>query len=177
VGKINLLIQLIFRKFDTLIYLIRADSNNRRINRDKFFFRLSGIKQYIGMDTYRLRPIGKAGSLKTPVPRVADILLDRLRAGGLRTPKPGRGRVDVNVGERENEHVKRWLSNRPSDGGRPWLAIGLGSKMPIKIWPYERYLDVVKHLIEKYDLWPVVFGGPEDRSLGEKFTKNWAVVM
>jgi len=168
----RLLIQLRIRKFDSLIYLIRAYADDRRIRRDKLFFKLAGIKQSIGMQGICKQPQKSPGNSMSTVPHMADTFLARLAADGLNTPLPGQGRVDINVGEREQENIRQWLMNQPDDGGRGWFALSLGSKMPCKIWPYERYLAISQHLIGEYDLWPVVFGGLEDRSLGQKLVQE-----
>lgn len=167
-AKAGLLFHLRSRKFDSLVYLIRAYLDDRRIKRDKLFFRLAGIKRYIGMQEFSKKPTYSLDSQMSAVPHMADTILARLRADGLKTPPVRQGKFDVNIGEHEQESIKRWLSELPNDGGRPWLAIGPGSKMPSNIWPYERYLAVAMRLIEEYDLWPTVFGGPSDKELGER---------
>lgn len=171
-AMVRLLLQLRSRKFDSLVYLIRAYVDDRRIQRDKLFFRLAGIKRYIGMQAFSKNPTYSLGSPMSEVPHLADAILTRLRADGLKTPPAGQGRVDVNIGECEQENITRWLSELPNDGGRPWLAMGPGSKMSLKIWPYERYLAVAKCLIDEYDLWPVIFGGSGDRGVGEKLAQE-----
>ena len=45
--------------------------------------------------------------------------------------------------------------------------------MPAKIWPVECYLEVVQQLIEKFDIWPVIFGGIEDKSLAQFMVSKW----
>ena len=45
--------------------------------------------------------------------------------------------------------------------------------MPVKIWPEDRYREVVADLITEFDLWPVVFGGPEDRDRGDRLLRSW----
>lgn len=168
----RLLLQLRIRRFDLLIYLIRRVEGPWRVQRDKLFFRLAGIKRFIGMQGICKRPTKSSSNPMTVVPHVADTILTMIRVDGLKTPPAGQGRVDINIGEREQYNVKRWLSELPDDGGRRWLAIGPGSKMPCKIWPSERYLAVAKRLVDEYDLWPVIWGGPGDRDLGEKLVQE-----
>ena len=40
--------------------------------------------------------------------------------------------------------------------------------MPAERWPEERFATVVKNLVATHDIWPVIFGGPEDRAVGER---------
>jgi len=172
VGKPLAMARLLFRlrvgKFDSLIYLIHAPSGSRRIRRDACFFRLAGINRFVGTDGFTPYPPMQPGRPMPVVPHVADTLLARLRASGLQTSTTGRGRFDLNIGVSEQGRVDGWRSGLPDDGGKPWVAVGPGSKMPSKVWPYERYVTVLRRLIEDCDLWPIVFGGPSDRELGER---------
>lgn len=169
----RLLLSIRARGLDTLVYLIRTHDRASRIARDIRFFKVAGIKNLIGTEGFCKYPPRQLGKPMAIVPHMADALLARLRASGLRTPPPGLGRVDVNIGGREHNSVNKWLAGLPFDGGRRWVALGPGSKMPCKIWPFERYLMVVSALIEDYDLWPVVFGGPNDRGMGQKLVSEF----
>jgi len=79
----------------------------------------------------------------------------------------------LNISEREKESVQKLLRHGGDDGGRLWIAIGPGSKMPAKVWPKDRFINVVQHLIDSHDIWPVVFGGNEDESLGRELLASW----
>ena len=37
----------------------------------------------------------------------------------------------------------------------------------------ERYVEVVQRLIAEFDIWPVVFGGEEDRQIGNDLLATW----
>lgn len=164
----RLAFSILARRFDALAYLIRADGPSYRLRRDVLFFGCAGIKRFLGTEGAFVRPARQPGS---PLPRfrhAADSLLARLRASGLRVPPVGRGRFDVNIKDRERDAVNRWLLKLPSDGGRKWIGLGLGSKMPCKIWPFKSYLSVTQRLIEEYDVWPVLFGGTEDSELSQE---------
>jgi heptosyltransferase-3 len=131
VAAVRLLLQLRSLQFDTLVYLIRPHVDDGRLRRDRAFFRLVGIRRFIGMQAPTRRHSSSAGSPIAMVPHVADSLVARLCADGLETPPARHGRVDVNIGDRERDTVARWLSAQPDDGGRSWCAIGPGSKMPV----------------------------------------------
>jgi ADP-heptose:LPS heptosyltransferase len=45
--------------------------------------------------------------------------------------------------------------------------------MPSKLWPEERFREVLDQLIARFDVWPVVFGGPEDRDAGNRLVAAW----
>lgn len=160
------------RKYHTLVYLVNPYATSQRFWRDKIFFRLAGIKGYIGMSRLPKESANNHVGPVSAVPRIADVLLTRLRADGLKTPQVGHGRADVNIGELEAERVTRWLGELPDAAGKPWIAIGLGSKMPCKVWPFERYLSVIRRLVEECDIWPVVFGGASDQEEAIKLIRE-----
>lgn len=164
---IHLLVTIRFKKFDKLVYLVRGSSDSSRIVRDKLFFKLAGIRECVGMKEFQGNTRGASSKL-----RVADDLLRRLQADGLSVPAPNKGNTSVNIGKVECQNVERWQTCQPMDGGRLWIAVCPGSKMPVKIWPVERYRATLAHLITVKDVWPVVFGGPEDRLVGLKLIEQ-----
>jgi heptosyltransferase III len=169
---LKLLIQLRFYRFDTLIYLAPSERRKNQIHRDRLFFSLAGIKKIIGMQGFEQIPPKVTGIPLSEVPREADSLLTRLKASGLKVPESGMGKMDLNLNEKEEVEFKFLLTGMPSDNGRKWIGIGPSSNMTAKIWPTESYIDVLKKLIEKRDIWPVIFGGGEDCKLGENIIKT-----
>jgi ADP-heptose:LPS heptosyltransferase len=81
--------------------------------------------------------------------------------------------MELPLGAAADQEVDKWLAELPPSQGRPWIAIAPGSKMPAKIWPAERFAQVVTQLIEQFDVWPIVVGGPEDREVGENLLRAW----
>lgn len=165
--------QLLSRRFNRLVYLVPSQREQNSIKRDLRFFRLTGIKQIIGEKGFCYFPGRQDGRPLPKVPHAADLLLSRLAIAGLIVPPPGKGRVDLAINDPERKVVDHWARSLFSDGKRPWVAIGPGSKMPVKVWPKERYEKVVNDLIDDFDIWPVVFGGKNDRDLGESLVARW----
>jgi asparagine synthase (glutamine-hydrolysing) len=64
-------------------------------------------------------------------------------------------------------------TDHSSSPTRPWIGFGPGSKMPAKQWPLDRFMEVGQRLIEKFDVWPVVFGGVEDADPAARLIKAW----
>ncbi len=170
---LGLLYELRSRKYDAMVYLPPSERSKFQIRRDRFFFSLAGIREFFGFDEFPDFPAKVPGQPLPTVPQEGDLLLQRLRRSSIEVPQPGKGRVDVNIGEKDAIAVERWRATLPSDDGRPWIAVGPGSKMPAKIWPKERYAAVVNRLISDFDIWPVVFGGPEDVELAKYLTSQW----
>ncbi len=172
-AMIGLMWKLRRRRFRILIYLAPSLRDPQQIERDRRFFRLAGIRRLIGMGGFQPRLKRAPDHSLATLSYEADLLLRRLASDGLRVPPPGHGRMDLGIGQVEQEEVDRWLARLPSSEGRNWIAVAPGSKMPAKIWPVERYAQVVKQLIEAYDVWPVVVGGTEDREVGNQLLATW----
>lgn len=171
-SKLVLLARLRIADFDTLAYFVEAYSGDPRVARDRRFFRLTGVKRIIGMNGLDTRPLSQGINIQRVTSRV-DELLERLAASGMGIPSPGQALVDLNLQPSEFALFEQWCGTLPGDGGRSWIGIGPGSKMSAKIWPEERFKALVQRLVDEYDLWPVVFGGPEDRLLGSRLVQSW----
>jgi len=161
------------RKFDTLVYLSPSVRSPEQVNRDRKFFQLAGIKNFIGMTGFAELPEKTTGKPLSRLQSEADQLLDRLRADGISVTLPGQARADLGLDISEETEVAAWLARLPADHDRPWIGVGPGSKMPAKRWPEERFREVVVDLIKKNAVWPVVFGGNEDVGLGNRLLSAW----
>ena len=170
----RLLMALRARRFDAPIYLICTKGREPRVSRDIRFFQLAGIKKFIGTEGFITYPEKVSGRPLPIVPQVGDQYLIRLAASGIAVPPHSKGCTDLNIGESEEAAVKSWLAKLPYDEGKQWIGVGIGGKQPVNIWPLERYEDIGKQLINSFDLWPVIFGGPEDRSAGHALVTRWA---
>jgi ADP-heptose:LPS heptosyltransferase len=160
-------------KFDTLVYLAPSARSAARVQRDKWFFRAAGIRNFVGMSGFpRFEP--KTGRTPlAPMPRESELLLLRLRRSGLHVSMQ-RPCFELGFGGKEQADVAAWLvAQKRGDGGRRWIAVGPGSKMPAKRWPLDRYDSVVRDLIGAFDIWPVVFGGLEDQGIGDGLIERW----
>ncbi|HSP44835.1 MAG TPA: asparagine synthase (glutamine-hydrolyzing) [Chthoniobacterales bacterium] len=161
------------RKFDTVVYLAPSARSPARVRRDKWFFRAAGIRTLIGMNGF---PKFEARASNRPldaVPRESELLLLRLRESGLRVSLQ-HPRSELGLDEKNQNEVDAWVAAQSQhDGDRRWIAVGPGSKMPAKQWPLENYDAVVRDLIGAFDVWPIVFGGPEDREIGDGLIERW----
>jgi ADP-heptose:LPS heptosyltransferase len=169
----QLVMKLRRQRFDSLVYLAPSARTASQIERDRKFFALAGIKRFYGMNGFRTLPRKVPGQPLGATPSEADLLLERLAADGLPVPAPGEGCLELRLGEPEETEVENWLRQQPDDGRRPWIGVGPGSKMPAKRWPEERFREVVSQLVREFDLWPVVFGGPEDKPMGQRLLAAW----
>jgi heptosyltransferase-3 len=169
----TLLLHLRRMRFDTLVYLAPSQRAPEQVARDRSFFRAAGIHIFYGMRGFELLPDKVPGQAMESTPFEADMLLSRLGTTGLLVPPATAGRIDLPVSDDNRRAVETWAAKQPPDGGRTWIGIGPGSKMPAKIWPRERYRTVVTELIDRFDVWPVIFGGPEDKDVGDWLIAQW----
>ena len=169
----NLLAAIRRRKFDTLVYLAPSNRTIEQVERDRWFFSLAGIKHFIGMEGFPHLAAKIPAQALDETASETDLLLKRLTVSGLRAASDRNNLMDLGLGPAEAGQVSTWLSRLESDGDRPWVAIGPGSKMPAKRWPPERFQQIVSLLIAEFDIWPVVFGGKEDKVLGDQLLDQW----
>ena len=158
--------------FDALVYLAPSRRTAAQVARDGRFFAAAGIRRCFGMRGFPSLPRKTRERPMPVVPFEAELLLARLAADGIPVPKAGHGCSELHLGSVEVEQLQLWTRGLVPDDGRPWVGIGPGSNMPAKRWPMERYAQVVKCLIHDFDVWPVVFGGAEDRSAGETLLRE-----
>ncbi len=168
----KLILTLRRNRFDTLIYL-PPTARQKNAERDKFFFRLAGIHRVFGSARIAPFPLKVPGQFLPPISHEADALLESLGATGIPVPPPGQGDMDLGLGEAEEKALAAVLKPLTADGGRAWIGVGPGSKQPAKVWPEERFQQVVERLIREHDVWPVVLSGNEDRELGDRMVKAW----
>jgi len=169
----NLLTAIRKGRYEVLVYLIRSGRPLMSVIRDIVFFRLAGVRTFYGCRNMARLPDKRRSSPLPTVPHEADNLLERLQASGIDCSKAGAPSMDIGVGEAEERRVAQWLAALPPDDGRPWVGIGPGSKMPAKLWPAERYIEVVRKLIDRCDVWPVIFGGLGEKTLAESLVRAW----
>src|ERR1043166_4420217 len=160
-------------RFDTLVYLAPNNRKPEQIERDRRFFRMAGIRNFIGMHGFQPLEVKEPGRPMKLMPRESELLLRRLTASGLRVEPEDESRMDLGLGPEDDAAVSSWTARQPPDGQRVWVAVGPGSKMPAKRWPLRRFQEVIVDLIKAFDIWPVVFGGEEDRVIGEWLLAQW----
>ena len=174
VRKLALLAWMRQQHFDAVVYLVHLHSrgSRKRVIRDRHFFRLAGVKTIMGMDDIFPWPSKQDAHPLPTIPPMAEQLLSRLRASGIGGPAD-RLRIDIGLNADDREKVAVWADQLADDRGRPWIAVAPGTKMPSKRWRPDRFVKVVRRLIGEFDVWPVVFGGSEDESLGLEMLDHW----
>ena len=160
-------------RFDTLVYLAPNNRRPEQIARDRQFFAMAGIRNFIGMSGFENFEPKQPGEPMAMALRESELLLHRLAVSGLTIEAADANRMDLRLGPGDDAPVREWLRGLPNDGGRVWVAVGPGSKMPAKRWPLHRFEQLVRDLIAEFDVWPVVFGGSDDRVIGDWLAQHW----
>jgi ADP-heptose:LPS heptosyltransferase len=173
VKKLKLLLRLRTSRFKTLFYLAPSIRPRPQVERDLRFFKIAGLRKFYGMEHFPSVPTKDSPRPLPSAGHEADLLLARLKADGMSVPACGGGSLELGLGEAEEAEVGCWLQQLPADQGRTWIGVGPVSKMPAKRWPVERFGEVVKALIARFDVWPVVFGGTEDKDMGDALLADW----
>ena len=174
---LRLSLELRSRKFDTVIYLMPRIRTSRQIDRDIGFFRFSGIQRVIGAEYLRQNSL----TMQMPLPTSAiesesDFLLKLLASEGIPVDGPNL-RTDMLLNDTEVSSAKKWIVKvaKTDNKGRKLIAVAPGSKWKSKIWEEQRYADVVERLIAENNCYPVIFGGDEDREIGERLLAGWKI--
>ncbi len=65
----------------------------------------------------------------------------------------------------DNATVDKLLKKEKADVGTPLIGLFPGAGHPSRRWPLERFAELAEYLIRKDGVRPIVFAGPEERSL------------
>lgn len=160
------------RQFDLAIYLMPRQRTPLQVTRDTIFFRLCGLRGLIGSD-FLLR-----NRLEVPCPkplsstiREARFLLEMLKDLGI---EPGLEKTDLLLTPVELASADRWIRESSAAAGSATLiAIAPGAKWKSKRWAEENYSEIVSMLLQDHDVFPVIFGGKEDREAGDRMLGRW----
>lgn len=170
---IKLLPELRRRRFDMLVYLAPRVRTRWQVRRDLFFFRAAGIRRFIGHRGLKPLPQKQNGVI-LPVEHEADHLLSRLSKSGIPVSGPGAGCTDLKLTIEEKQKAEHYIRSHISHKNFSVLVgFGPGSKWPSKIWPKEHYVEVGKQLISRFGIVPVIFGGEEDKVVGDWLLREW----
>ena len=173
-ATLRLAAQLRKKRFDAVVYLMPRSRSIQQIERDETFFRLAGIGKTFGVEYLKQTRLAEEIPIPTPtIEPEARHLLQCLQAGGLINDP--QFTTDLLLNAEEINSGPRWLENAigQSGDGSKLIAIAPGSKWESKVWPEARFAEVVQRLISEFDVFPVVFGGAEDREKGRGLIARW----
>lgn len=148
-------------RYDILFYLMPEGRGLLKKTRDRAFFKAAGIKKIMGMDN-------QADFLRM---QETDRLLALVQNNVIHIPK--KTCFDLPVNRSHKDKINSMWTEVGISASAPVIAIGAGSKMPIKRWPVERFEKTGRFLINEYNAFLIVLGGAEDRETGNSLVSNW----
>src|SRR5918911_2800282 len=171
----KLLLELRRERYDTLVYLAPRQRTPRQVWRDLIFFRAAGIRTFLGHRGFVPQLPRVEGQPLPSVEHEADHLLNRLEQSGVPVPPLEQRGIDLKLAPDEYEKAHSWLAATCGEAFQNRRLVGLcpGSKWPSKIWPEERFAKLGERLLKELKLFPIIFGGAEDRERGERLIAYW----
>ncbi len=173
-NAVKLLPKLRQARLDTLVYLAPRRRTRWQVLRDLAFFRLAGITLFLGHRGFAPFPPRIPGRPLPFVEHETDHLLSRMAISGIPVPRPQERRIDLRLSAEELAAARAWLASQMgADHEGKLVGVGPGSNMPSKVWPEDRFIELVRALVNELGVYPVVFGGPELSALGERLIAAW----
>ncbi len=161
------------RKFDTVFYLMPRIRSDRQIDRDLSFFRMCGIERVIGAEFIRQNSLPAVIPRPTPeVEHEASFMLNLLASENVEVKEDQR-LTDLLLTDGERNSALDWFKRAANVAPRRLIAVAPGSKWRSKVWPEERFADVITKLVSEHNVFPIVFGGSEDSELGSRLIATW----
>jgi ADP-heptose:LPS heptosyltransferase len=162
--------------FDSLFYLTTRNRTVEQIKRDVSFFRWAGIKNIIGTD-YLLKNLLDT-SVSRPLPFIEsekDFLLNCLKYENLPITDFKNLKPELKLNSQEIYDADKWLQDNCGKYllNNKLLAVAPSGKWESKIWAENSFFEVVENLIKKEDVFPIIFGGIEDKEKGERLIRKW----
>lgn len=172
----KLFFQIKRRKFDALFYLTTRNRTVSQVKRDILFFRSAGIKNIIGTE-YLLKNLLDT-KVDRPLPILEtekDFLINCLKFECAINQDAENLKPDLRITKQENYAAENWLQENCGKyiNDNKLLAVAPSGKWESKIWAENSFAEVVQNLIEKEDVFPIVFGGAEDEEKGNRLIEKW----
>ena len=172
----NLFNKIRAEKFDAMFYLATRNRTVRQIKRDLLFFRAAGIANIIGAD-YLLRNLLDS-KVPRPLPVIEsekEFLLNCLRHDKFPLTDFENFKPNLMLTNDEICGAENWLKEKCGHflAQNKLLAVAPSGKWESKIWFESSFIEVVNHLIERENVFPVVFGGAEDEEKGNRMIRQW----
>jgi len=167
-ARLKMLLRIKRGKFDTLIYLTSRDRTVRQIERDAKFFRAAGIRELIGIEYLRKNCFEASQlPLSSRVSSESQFLLACLASYDIETSKVSVRDDLLALSGEERAKASRIVGEKfPEPERQNIVAVAPGAKRPSRRWSLTNFETAVTRLVQTRSVFPVVFGGSQDRSLG-----------
>jgi heptosyltransferase-3 len=166
----KLITQVRRQRADLVVYLSSDKNSATRIWRDRFFFRVAGVRRFILCYSSKVTFWGHLKRSARVYPHEVTRLLSAVRRCGIEDPPR---LFDFPIGERDVRRVSELLEEGRLDAARPLVAMCPGSKQQAKRWPIERYVELGWRLIEEGGVNISIVGGPDEAVAGRNIDAIW----
>lgn len=172
----KLLFEIRKRNFDVVYYLTTRNRLVSQVKRDVLFFRAAGIKRIIGTEYLLENLLSNQATKPLPVVETeTDFLINCLKSAEILPADAGNLKPDLLLTGEETLFARKWLQDNCGKylSDNKLLAVAPSGKWESKIWAEESFAWVVSRMIEEKDVFPVIFGGSEDREKGNRLLSIW----
>ena len=164
---VKALVKLRLARIEMLVY-IPSGRTPAQLRRDRLFFRLAGVKRIVGMKGFEETEYRPKGIPLPSVTHEADLLLRHMARDGVGLDVDPHTLVGLGLTDEERAFAKEYLASKGVDPSRPLVGVGPGSKMPAKLWPVERFIEVARTLDAEFSPTFVLFGSGAEREVCER---------
>jgi ADP-heptose:LPS heptosyltransferase len=155
---------------DAVFYLGSDKNSALKILRDQLFFRLAGVRRFVGTYSDKVTFWGRLRRKPQRYPNEVDRLLAELSRRGIQS---GEVSFDLPIAHAHAQGVSEILAGSGLNLSKRLVAMCPGSKQKIKIWPEERFAEIGRRLIAEADADVVIVGGSDEVPVGERLIAGW----
>ena len=156
---------------DAVVYLGSEQNSWLRMQRDRAFFALTGIRRFFGATSPCVTWYGRLRRVDEQRPFEVDRLLLLARAAGATVDSPVA--FDLPIDDAARNRVDALLATSGFEVHRPLVALCPGSAQPVKRWPIDRYGEVGAQLIRHHGVSLVVVGARQEAAVAEQLSPRW----
>lgn len=158
-------------KIDAVATLHDMTRGRKQVDRDRLVFRLAGARKTLGFCHFEQSPIDPVAKTCT---HEALLRLRRLAMDGVETREDEdlQGPLLVPT-EADTALVDGWLAARRRHPGRPLFGVCLGTVMPSKEWPIDRFHEIGRRALAEGAHEIVVIGSGAESGTAEEAIRVW----
>lgn len=164
---------------EAMVYIGPAERPPHIVERDKKFFRSTGVKNLIGFHGVDYtKYLGRDASGNLPkMPHQAELRLERLAEDGVQVHAEDLETPLLHPTMEEREQALDWLAARRKHPGRKLLMMGISTAQPATRWPTENFQELGERITKGGLAEIVIVGGKAEAEMGERLTNFWGEGM
>jgi ADP-heptose:LPS heptosyltransferase len=155
---------------DLVIYLGADKNSGIRILRDRIFFWIAGVREFVSTSSRKVTYWGRLRKDPFLYPNEVDRMLDDMARNGIPSAGP---KFDLPIADANRGAVEAILAEKGLERTPFLIAMCPGSKQKIKVWPEDRFQEVGRRLLANPDAAIVIVGGPDEAEVGERLLRRW----